>query len=308
MKLFSRYKLPIISRSSLVVAGLLFAMEAFSNDPQNLIVNGDFSKGKVGELPVGWVLETKHPEMAPRFSKSQRRGETFLLIEGGGQPDIVGGIKTQAKVKFGKTYLFSVRFKVSKEINPHRNLLFQCYGPLNFDGIFEYVRNDDGYIVGTSKITFPGGGDGFADVKILFRFSARGWVRVHNISLTESEPDPPRWVRVGCTSGFTSVDIIPAIVEKSAQEKTDLLLLPEFMNGSESIETLDGPSCKLLSELSQKYRMYIAGGILRKVAERTGFTTQQCSSTGAGNLLRCMTKFILPAPRSTRWVLLPARR
>lgn len=246
----------------------LLVLPAFSNEKKNLIENGDFSKGEPGNLPYGWTLEARHPSFAPSFQKIDEGGNGRLLIQGTGQPDIVAGIKTGVGIALGKTYLFSVRFKVSEDVNPHRNLLFQCYGPENFDGIFSYTKKEKGWIEGAAKIFFPGKGDAKAEVRIMFRFSERGKVTVSNISLVESEPDHPRWVRVACTSGFTNPQIIPKIARQAAEEKADILLLPEFMIGSDKIENLDGVSCKLMSQLSREHHMYVAGGILRKVEEK----------------------------------------
>ncbi len=234
-------------------------------DSLNLITNGDFSKGRPGDLPEGWEQVAKRPSLAPRFKKIDESGQGRLLIEGNGRPDAVGYLKTETNLILGKTYLFSVRFRIGPTINPQRNLLFECAGPDNLDGIFNYTKTVDGWVEGRAAIFFPGSGKGKAVVRILFRFSDTGRVVISNISLTPSSPVLPRWVRVGCTSGIPTLADVPVIAAKAAEEKTDLLLLPEYMNGDDHYETLDGPSCKLMSELARRYHMYIAGGIVRKV-------------------------------------------
>jgi predicted amidohydrolase len=292
----------------LISIASMLLIKAYSNDEKNLISNGNFSKGEQGKMPDGWSLETKHPEEAPLFTRIEENGKGRLLIEAVGRPDIVGGIKTAVHVAFGKTYLFSVRFRVSPEVDPHRNLLFQCYGPRNFDGIFEFIKKEGGWIEGSSKLFFPGEGSGIADVKILFRFCEKGKVMVSNISLTESHPDQPRWVRVACTSGFTNLQNIRSIARQAAIEKTDLLLLPEFMNGPGSVETLAGPSCELMSQLSQEYKMYIAGGILRRDAEKNRVYNTAVLYDRGGRLIAAYDKIHPSSPEVNEMGVTPGNK
>lgn len=265
----------------------------------NLIPNGDFSKGGPDGLPEGWATVAFRPSLAPHFRRIEEGGQGRLLIEGNGRADDVGFIRCETSLELGRTYLFSVRFRVGPTINPQRNLLFECAGPKNLDGIFEYTREGaaaadagpssitlsaapeaspssaadaragaetwDGWVDGKSKICFPGTGKGKVTVRILYRFSDTGRVIVGNISLVPTDPVRPRWVRVACTGGIPTLADVPVLAEKAAANRTDLLLLPEYMNGEHTYETLDGPSCRLMSELARRYHMYIAGGILRKV-------------------------------------------
>ena len=292
---------------------LLFACvvtaQALSAQPGNLIPNGDFSKAGPDGLPEGWTPVAKRPSLAPHFRWIEEGGQGRLLIEGNGRADGVGFVRCETSLGLGRTYLFSVRFRVGPTINPQRNLLFECAGPKNLDGIFEYTRegdspaNDggaagaaegvvkrgpagaaegvvkegpaertrvggepwDGWIDGKVKVYFPGTGKGKVTVRILYRFSDTGRVVVGNISLVPTDPVRPRWVRVACTGGIPTLADVPVLAEKAAANRTELLLLPEYMNGEHNYETLDGPSCRLMSELARRYHMYIAGGILRKV-------------------------------------------
>lgn len=233
----------------------------------NLIPNGDFAKGGPDGLPEGWTLVAERPSLAPHFRQIEEEGQGRLLIEGNGHPDDVGFIRCQTSLELGKTYLFSVRFRVGPTINPQRNLLFECAGPKNLDGIFEYTREGDadGWIDGSAKVYFPGTGQGKVSVRILYRFSDTGRVVVANISMVPTDPVQPRWVRVACTGGIPTLADVPVLALKAAANRTDLLLLPEYMNGEHTYESLDGPSCRLMSELARRYHMYVAGGILRKV-------------------------------------------
>ena len=240
-------------------------VRSYGQTGSNLISNPDFSKGKTGQLPDGWINEAHRQSLAPSFKKVMHRGEPALEIRGIGRNDVNGSIKTETVVEGGKTYLYKVMFSVSEQMNPHRTLLFQCYGPNNKDGIFEYVKKDNGWIEGLAKIKFPGTGSQKATIRIIFRHSENGKVIINKLSLTETTPVPERWVRMAVTSGKPLLANIPNIAEKASQEKADILLLPEYMNGGKLVvEAIDGPSATLMSDLAKKYKMYIAGGIVRK--------------------------------------------
>jgi alpha-L-fucosidase len=242
-----------------------FRMEGVQKKEENLVINGDFSNGNPGEIPANWTLVAHRQSLAPSFRKIEDQGEGRLLIQGTGRKDVVGYIKSKAPVVLGKTYQFTVRFKISQNINPQRNLLFECITPDAQDGIFTYTKKADDWIEGTEKITLPGKGNAFAEIRVLFRFSDSGQVSLDQVSLRETAPDKPRWVKVACTSGVPKFSDISKIAATASAQKTDILLLPEYMNGDNQQETLDGPSCTLMSELARKYHMYIAGGIVRKV-------------------------------------------
>jgi len=250
---------------SLLLFACLPLLQAFAQDTVNLIPNGDFSKGVAGELPEGWRPEAKRSSLAPVFKRIDEEGQGRLLIEGNGRADEDGYIKTETSLLLGKTYLFAVHFRVGPSVNPQRNLLFECAGPDNLDGIFDYTKAGDGWIDGKAKIFFPGTGQGKVAVRILFRFSDTGSAVIGQISLTPTDPVQPRWVRVACTGGIPKLSDVPLLAAKAAVDKTDLLLLPEYMNGDDHYETLDGPSCTLMSGLARRYHMYIAGGIVRRV-------------------------------------------
>jgi predicted amidohydrolase len=230
----------------------------------NLIPNGNFQIAGVNELPQGWKTIMVRPSLSPVFKRIEENGQSFLLIHGNGKKDVVGLIKTDVPVTLGKSYLLSVRFQITENINPQRNLLFQLFTDNNKDGIFKYIRKENGWVEGFAKINLVGKGPFDASLRIMFRFNETGEVRISNIFLKEVEPDTPRWVRVACTSGNPSFEVMRKLIGKAAEEHADILLLPEYMNTAENLETLEGPSCKMMSEMAAKHKMYIAGGIVRK--------------------------------------------
>jgi len=230
----------------------------------NLIPNGDFQNGREGELPDGWSLRAARPELAPVFKLATEGVRQMLLATGGGNPDCVGLLTTKAPVTLGKTYLFQVTFRISDDLNPQEHLLFQCFGNNAANGIFEFKRLKNRWVKGSVKIKYFGEGDSKADVRIVFRLSANGKAWIKNISLTETDPVEPRWVKVACTKGGMNAHTMPVVLDAVGKAKVDLVLLPEYCRGGRHPETVPGPSSRLLSEKAKQHRMYVAAGIVRK--------------------------------------------
>ena len=229
----------------------------------NLIPNGDFAKGEIGELPTGWEFKTARPSLAPFFRLTEKDGQRFLMATGNGQPDCVGYVRTEVPITLGKTYYFRARFKKSEGLNPQRHLLFQCFGPGANNGIFDFRRLDDGCIEGDAKIHYPGEGNSQAEVRLLFRLSANETVWLKNVSLVETTPVQPRWVRVACTQGHSTLDSCRQVLDTTGKMNVDLVLLTEWMRGGLLPEPVPGPSSELMSEKSKQYNMYVAGNIVR---------------------------------------------
>lgn len=239
----------------------------------NLLPNADFQQGEIGQLPESWELHAYRPSLAPKFALEELDGRKMLKVSGGGVPDCVGYVAAKAPIKLGQTYLFRVVFRVASNTNPDENLLLQCYGPGANDGIHEYTRQPDGWVVGEAKITYAGpNADGSevvpeAECRLVYRFSPNGAAWVREVSLTETTPDPPRWVRVACTSNRTDLASCEAVLDAVGKAGVDLVLLPEYMQGDRVDEAANGPSFQLMSAKARQYRMYVAGGIVRHVPE-----------------------------------------
>lgn len=230
----------------------------------NLIPNGDFQQGALGQLPEGWSLKSARPVLAPVFKLVRKEGEQLLLAAGSGNPDCVGYVTTKAPVTLGKTYRFHVLFRKSKDLNPQQHLLFQSFRPDAQNGIFEFRKLLGGWIEGEVKIEYPGEGKGEVDVRLFFRLSAHGKAWIKSVSLKETESVQPRWVKVACTSGLTNLDSARQVLDAAGRAKADVVLLTEYMAGGFLPEPIGGPSAQLMSEKAKQYQMYVAGGIVRK--------------------------------------------
>ncbi len=232
-------------------------------EPTNLVPNGDFQAGKVGDLPDAWSFTCARPQLAPVFKLVDRDGCQCLMATGDGNPDCVGHVHASTRITLGKTYLFRAVFRMSDDLNPHQHLLFLSFGPGASDGIFEFRRRDDGWVEGSVKIHYPGDGEAVADVRVLFRLSAHGKVWVRQVSLVETEPVSPQWVTVACTQGKTNMEDCVALLDAAGEQGVDLVLLPEAMAGMDVEERVPGPASELMSRKASQYGMHVAGGIIR---------------------------------------------
>ena len=230
----------------------------------NLIPNGDFNEGKIGALPQDWELISSRTALAPEFMLVEKQGTRFLQATGKGNPDCVGYITKKVEITLGKTYLFSVKFQYSDDLNPQQNLLFQCFHGRSRDGIFNFERLENNWASGEAKIFYPGQGKDFAELRILYRLSTHAKVWVKEISLVETEAIRENWVTVACTQGKTDLSDCEKVLDLAGKSGVDLVLLPEYMQGDKVKEALKGTSFELMSKKARQYNMYVAGGIIRK--------------------------------------------
>jgi predicted amidohydrolase len=230
----------------------------------NVIKNSDFQRGKLGDLPEAWGCAAARPVLMPVFRLEEKDGKKVLAASGGGNDVCTGYVFQSVPVNLGTTYLYRTLFRMSDGLDPNKNLLFRCVRPGVKNGIFRFRKLENGLVEGREKIHFPGEGVGQAEIQLFFRYSAGGKVWVQEISLTETTPIEPRWVKVACTQGKTDLQSCAKVLEIAGLADADIALLPEYMQGGFVPEALPGPSSDLMSMMAKKYRMYVGGGIVRQ--------------------------------------------
>ena len=234
----------------------------------NLIANGAFG-GKSGELPTGWQLQAPNVALAPGFRvASGKGGKTALMAESNGRPECFGYVRHNVRLGAGKTYRMQITLRTEGLDDLNMHLLHGVFAKGFNDGIFEY-RREGGRIVGESR--FPGPPKEMdAEVRLYYRFAAKGRVYWDEVRLEECDPIPPRTVTIACRQGKLPKDGVLKFwsewLDKAAQRKVDVALLPEMFNGSKAqgAEPLDGPSGKLLSSKARKGKMYTSASFYEK--------------------------------------------
>jgi predicted amidohydrolase len=220
----------------------------------------DFTKGKAGGLPDDWTLTTFQPEHAPRFALEKDAAGAYLSLTGNGDDRAVARISTKTWLNPG-TYDYRALFSISGDVNPQRNLLFQCKAS-SHDGIFKFYKLDDGMVEGRATIAITGHEPAEAELSVFYRFNATGEVKLRSLSLTPTEPAKPRWVRFACTQGNMNPAQMVAVAEQAARDGTDLLLYPEHVAQGSGDASEGDTLLNLLSGLAAKHRMYVAASVL----------------------------------------------
>jgi predicted amidohydrolase len=246
---------------TLLVALLImpFAGMKATKITQNTSYQCDFTKGKIGALPEGWSLTTFKPDIPPRFELKKDAKGSYLLLAGNGDSLSVAYISTTIKLAPG-TYIYKALFSISNDVNPQRNLLFQSKAS-SHDGIFKFYKLGNGLVEGRDVIEVKGDEPRDTELRIYYRFNAKGEVKLRNLSLTPTEPVKPRWARFACTQGSIRPEQVEAVAEQAARDSVDLLLYPEnFIKNNDPV--LGARLMKLMSEMAAKYKMYVAGSVI----------------------------------------------
>lgn len=236
----------------------------------NLIPNGDFGKGVMGAIPESWTIKSLYPNLDPVFRLNEFEGKNAVEAHGGGNPNCVGHLCAEVKLKRNETYKLKVIFHISDDINPAQNLMFSYYAKdfVDFNnGIFTYKKLNDNWVVGENDFFVPGEGDVEGEVRISFRLSAHGRVFIREINLHKTEPIPARPVKVACANGSPApgtweqkwTNVFNSIGDRGI----DLFLLPEVFNDC-AVETDGGPGIRFMAEQAKRYSMYVAGTTLYK--------------------------------------------
>jgi predicted amidohydrolase len=284
-----------------LMAVVLPGAYAAEEQPISLIPNGDFQGEVQDDLPNGWTFKTARPSLAPRFSVASDSNRRCLYVSGNGNPDCMGWVAAHVQIERGKTYWFRARFRKSKSLDPLQHLLFVVAAYGGSQGMAEFHRLKDDRVEGESRICFAGEGKLDAEVRILCRLSADGEAWIESVSLTETTPLPPRWVRVACMHGPGSLDgynlkTFSKVLDAAGKEKADLTLLPEYINGEETPEPVTGPSATLMSEKAKKYRMYVAGTIGREEPVTKRLYNSALLFDRDGKQIGCYDKIHLDGP------------
>jgi len=240
----------------------------------------------------GWEKKFVYENLSPVFKED----ENGLTMAGNGGINTFGWYNRNFPVEGGKCYLLKTVFSVTgiDDINLHiLNLLTWRIKnrPENSppqDNISYYYRDGDGYIVGEQA--FICHNDAYeVDVQLLLRHSPDGSVTWKSMELIQVEPPEKRPVRVSavkwqvsrCTSEADNREKAKSLIEKAAEENSDIIVLPEFApyydytaEAASVAENIpDGKFCLFLSEQAKKNKINIAAGIVELAGDGTTYNT-----------------------------------
>jgi predicted amidohydrolase len=237
-------------------AGAIYAESAV-----NLIPNGDFARGEIGNIPESWTVVIPNPALAPTFQLVEKDGKKMLMAQGNGRKECFGFVKAPFTMTKDKTYRLSVRFQIEGIDDVNRNLRHGFFGDRWADdnnGIFDYRREGD-RIVG--EHVFVARGEK-REMRLYFRFSPNGKVWWEEVRLEECEPLAPRLVKIAVASGKRTLDAWKAFLDAAGEKKCDVALLPEFF--VPGTHEPDGPLMKMMAEKAKQWKMHVSCSLLLK--------------------------------------------
>lgn len=226
--------------------------------PGNLVANGTFSQGAIGDVPEGWRIKAPNPALRPGFRTVEGPAHARLLeAAGNGRKECFGCIVCPVQLAAGKTYRFRVRFRFEGFEDANRHLVHGVFAAGFNDGIFSY-RKDDDWVIGENRFPGPAKAAG-GEVRLYFRYSAAGKVRWSGVSLQESEPISPRPVKIAVCQGGGDRKRWEKYLDTAGQKKCDVALMTEFFE--DGIHTLDGPTMKFMGAKAKQWQMYVCGSL-----------------------------------------------
>lgn len=232
---------------------------------KNLIANGDLMEGEIGSLPEGWSGFAGNPVLKPSFKLvAGPGGKRQLQGEGNGRKECYGYLRIPVRMTPGKWYRMRVKFRFSGFENVNRHLVhgvFSTPDTLKYNnGIFHYYKDGE-WATGEARFAGPKR-EMDTEVRLYFRYSARGRVWWDQVSLEETEPVPSRPVKVAVSWGHGGLEHFRPWLDAAGSRGADIALLPEMFNEITDplkAELPNGPSWQLMSSKARQWKMYVTG-------------------------------------------------
>ncbi|HLI49624.1 MAG TPA: carbon-nitrogen hydrolase family protein [Chthonomonas sp.] len=182
------------------------------------------------------------------------------MAEGNGREQCYGYIRCPVRLLGGKTYRMRVKFRFSGFEDVNRHLVHGVFTKRFNDGIFQY-RKEGGMVVGEGRFLGPAE-DQDGEVRLYFRYSARGRVWWEQVLLEECEPVPPRPVKIAVSWGKGDLKHWSRWLDAAGAGGADIALMPELFNGIDDpmkAESEDGPSWRLMASKARQWKMHVSG-------------------------------------------------
>lgn len=241
--------------------------------------------GAAGTAAPGWEAWAQRDEIRPRCFVDTSRFRSppdALAISGGGNPAECGGWSyTVDGVKAGRYYRFTAYYQTQSVPDERRQVVakldwLDAQGRRVGQPDYAYETKADGpWTRLTLAVPAP---DGAARVRMELSlcWAPQGTVWWDDITLEETQPPPPRWVRVGTISLHPRNDpdnlgAYLRAIDRIAKDKPDIVCLGEeiLVEGNSrsytsAAEPIPGPSTERLGEKARQYGMYIVAGLTER--------------------------------------------
>lgn len=231
--------------------------------PESTILASEAHAGYMECIRSGeWEFVGPNPALTPLFhaitAGDGRR--TALVAEGNGRDECYGYARCPVGLNGGKSYRLTVRL-IAEGFDPvEHHVVHGIYGPSFSGGVFSF-RRDGSQLVGEGR--FPGPAEPMqAELRLYFRYSARGRVTWQEVSLEECEPIPPRPVTFACREGpappNATLGYWEEWLDRAGERRPDIVLLPESFDGASPAAACPpgGPSSALLAAKARQWNMH----------------------------------------------------
>ncbi|HEU5406581.1 MAG TPA: carbon-nitrogen hydrolase family protein [Nitrospira sp.] len=227
----------------------------------NLIANGNFLQGSIGSIPDGWSVVAGNPALKPTYKLvSGQGGERELMAEGNGRRECYGYLRHPARMIGGETYRLRVKFRFSGFEDVNRHLVHGVFTKKFNNGIFHY-RKEGKSVIGEAYFLGPPE-DQDGEVRLYYRYSARGRVWWDQVSLEQCKPVPQRPVKVAVSWGKEDMKHWEKWLDAAGTGGADIALLPELFNGVKDpmkAESENGPAWRLMASKARQWKMHVSG-------------------------------------------------
>lgn len=239
----------------------------------------------------GWTHWSPRTEISPLFSidpAAGRTGKGALKLETRHVGEI-GAWQRQIEVQPGNTYRFTAWYRGEALPNEQRSVIARLswlgkegrplsrqVRPPEYAAV---VRRESGWSQVELVSQAPDQAESL-DVRLTLAFAPGGSLWWDDIALRKMVPPPDRPVRVMTVhfrpkptgSAAESVETFCTLVEKAADQKPDIVCLPEGISivgtrarFADVAEPIPGPSTQRLSRLARSLRSYVVAGIYERV-------------------------------------------
>ena len=260
------------------------------------------------QVPIdadGWKSAAPRDEIRPAFEFLKEGGPNHggsLIIRADNREGLAGYWSKAFPVKGGQHYRFRALRRIENVPSARRNALARI---LWRDGAGRPVRHDEpgakSYAPdeapvaepeyppdhGTDSSGWTAVGDIYrapskaaqAIVELHLRWAARAQVEWSDVSLAETEPAPPRKVRLatvhfrpsGRKTAAESCRLFAPFIEEAARQKADLVVLGETLtvcgtglSYADVAEPIPGPSTDYFGGLAKRHGLYLVVGLVER--------------------------------------------
>ena len=257
------------------------------------------------KAPAGWTTGAPRDEIRPDFAYDATggaNGKACFIIKADQRAGLAGFWTKAFPITGGKHYHFTASYQAHGVTLPRRSVVVELHWrdaqgkkvPLDQPGVTDYLRGATAIAeteFPTTKATDRAGWTELSDtyrapsratqaiVELHLRWAPSAEVRWANVALTETEPVPPRKVRLATVhfkpkGGSTPADncrMYEPFIAEAARQKADLVVLGETLTYvnlgkkyQEVAEPIPGPSTEYFGGLAKKHNIYLVPGLLER--------------------------------------------